>query len=187
MQNDSRFKGSGRKLDSEKFDEAIIYFIKEARAHEIAVTSSEVIYKAIELIPGFKDKSYDSLHQWLKRFREKYKYSLLKVTKISQSLPENYLDEKRLYLYENIKDMINIDIEKKSNLIANVDETPLVLESIKTITLEKIGSTTVKIHTFGYSKYRISCLLCIFGNGLKAVPTLVFKGVKDIKRSRVFR
>lgn len=34
-QNDSRFKGGGRKLDSEEFDEAIINFIKEARAHEL--------------------------------------------------------------------------------------------------------------------------------------------------------
>lgn len=44
--------------------------------------------------------------------------------------------------------MINIDIEKNSNLIANVDETPLALEPITTTTLEKIASTTVKIHTF---------------------------------------
>lgn len=58
------------------------------------------------------------------------------------------MDEIRLYLYENIKDMINIDIEKNSNLIANVDETPLALEPITTTTLEKIASTTVKIHTF---------------------------------------
>ena len=58
------------------------------------------------------------------------------------------MDEIRLYLYENIKDMINIDIEKNSNLIVNVDETPLVLEPITTTTLEKIASTTVKIHTF---------------------------------------
>ena len=80
-QNDSRFKGGGRKLDSEEFNEAIINFIKEARANEIAISSSEVIYKAIELIPRFKEKSYDSLYHSFKRFREKYKYSLRKVTK----------------------------------------------------------------------------------------------------------
>ena len=75
--------------------------------------------------------------------------------------------------------MINIDLEKNGNLIANVDETPLTLEPITTTTLEKLGSTTVKIHSFGASKQRISCLLCIYANGVKEVPTLVFKGVKD--------
>ena len=178
-QSESRFKGAGRKLDSDEYDEALINFIKEARENELAITSSELIFKAIELIPEFKDKSYDSLHHWFKRFREKYKYSLRKLTKISQTLPTNYLEEVRLFLYENIKDMINIDIEKNGNLVANVDETPLVLEPITSTTLEKIGSRTVKIHSFGKTKQRISCLLCIFANGIKGIPTLVFKGVKD--------
>ena len=73
---------------------------------------------------------------------------------------------------KNIKDMINIDI---------VDETPQVLEPITTTTLEKIGATTVIIHTFSYSIHIISCLRFIFSNGLKGAPTLLFKGVKDGK------
>ena len=35
--------------------------------------------------------------------------------------------------------MINIDLEKNGNLIANVDETPLTLEPITTTNLEKLG------------------------------------------------
>ena len=75
--------------------------------------------------------------------------------------------------------MIEYDTETNSNIIANVDETPIVLEPIITTTLEKIGTTTVKIHSFGRHKQRISCLLCVLGNGYKLVPTLVFKGVND--------
>ncbi len=75
--------------------------------------------------------------------------------------------------------MINYDIEKNGNLAANVDETSLVLEPITSTTLEKMESRTVKIHTFGKTKQRISCLPYIFANGIKAIPTLVFKGIKD--------
>ena len=79
---DYRNKGAGRKLDSDEYDEAIINFIKEARENEVAITSSEVILKAIEFIPSFKEKSYDSLHHWFKRFREKY----IKIYVFSPSL-----------------------------------------------------------------------------------------------------
>ena len=54
--------------------------------------------------------------------------------------------------------MIEYDTETNSNIIANVDETPIVLEPITTTTLKKIGSSTVKIHSFGKYKQRISCL-----------------------------
>ena len=94
-------------------------------------------------------------------------------------MPKDYLEEIRTFLFNAIKDMIEYDTETNSNIIANVDETPIVLEPITTTTLEKIGSSTVKIHSFGKYKQRISCLLYILENGYKLVPTLVFKGVND--------
>ena len=75
--------------------------------------------------------------------------------------------------------MIEYNTETNSNIIANVEEAPIVLEPITTTMLEKIGSTTVKMHSFDRHKQRISCLLCILGIGYKLVPTLVFKGVND--------
>jgi len=64
-----------------------------------------------------------------------------------------------------------------SNILANVDETPIVLEPISGITLEKIGEKTVQIRTFGKSNQRVSWIQCIFANGKKAPPMLVFKGI----------
>ena len=65
------------------------------------------------------------------------------------------------------------------NIVANVDETPIVFEPITGTTIEKKGQKTITIHTFGKSKERVSCILCIFGNGMKAAPMLVFKGVPE--------
>lgn len=48
------------------------------------------------------------------------------------------MEDIRLFLYENIKDMINIDLEKNGNLVSNVDETPLALEPITSTTFEKL-------------------------------------------------
>ena len=77
-----KLKPVGRYLDSFEYDNLLLEFIKEGREHDIAITSSEIISKAMEIIPNFNDKSYDSLHHWFKRFREKYSYPIRKVTKI---------------------------------------------------------------------------------------------------------
>lgn len=111
-----------------------------------------------------------------KRFREKYSYSIRKVSKISHNLLQNYLENLRNYLYDVIKDMIEKETYVNTHRLANLDETPLVLEPISGTTLEKIGADNVKIRTFGKTKERISFILHIFANGKKAPPILVFKG-----------
>ena len=143
----------------------------------MANASSEVICKTIEIIPGFKDKTYDSLHHWFIRFRERYSFSIRKVTKLAQQLPTYYLEDIRKYLYNNILEVI--EVIKYKTIIANVDETPIYLEPITGTTLEKIVANQVKTRTFEKSKQNISCILCVFADGNKAPPIFVFKGVLD--------
>jgi len=174
-----KLKAGGRKSDSFEYDRILLDFIKEGREYGMAITSSEVINKAIEIIPGFKEKTYQALHHWFKRFRQRYSYSIRKVTKMAQTLPKNYSDYIESYLSLAVRDMVQKNTDINSYLVANVDETPLVLEPITATTLEKCGETSIRIKTFGKSKQKISCILCIFGNGKKAPPMIVFKGVPE--------
>ena len=89
------------------------------------------------------------------------------------------MEDLRNYIYQAIKDNIEFNLDNKSIIIWNVDETPISLEPITITTLEKIGEKTIKIRTFGKSKQRISCILCILSNGERLPPMLVFKGVPD--------
>ena len=52
-----RLTGGGRKSDSFGYDEILVDFIMEGRENGISITSSEVIYKGIEWIPEFGNKS----------------------------------------------------------------------------------------------------------------------------------
>ena len=122
-----REKGGGRKSDSIEYDKDLLYYIKEASANDIAITSSDVICKVIEIIPGFKDKTYDSLHHWFKRFRKRYSFSIRKVTKVAQQLPTYYLEDIREFLFNNILEVIKYKTDTQFSLIANVDETPVYL------------------------------------------------------------
>ena len=76
-----------------------------------------------------------------------------------------------------MKDVYESNTDVNTQLIGNVDETPICLEPITTATLEKIGEKTIKIRTFGKTKQRITCVLCILANGMRLPPMLVFKGV----------
>ena len=53
------------------------------------------------------------------------------------------------YLFKAIKDNIERKIYLNPNIVANVDETPIVLEPITGLTIEKKGQKTITIHTFG--------------------------------------
>ena len=77
--NKCRLKSGGRKTDSAEYDEILNEFIKEGRSHDIAITSSEVIAKALEIIPEFKNKSYDALIHWFNRFQIRYSHSFPKI------------------------------------------------------------------------------------------------------------
>ena len=99
-----RLKPGGRKSDSQEYDDILVEFIKEGRASDLAITSSEVIFKAIQIIPEFKYKSYNSLHLWFKRFRTRNSYSIRRITKVAQRLPKNVLENVREFLYKALKD-----------------------------------------------------------------------------------
>ena len=82
-------------------------------------------------------------------------------------------------MYDVIKDTIEKETYLKTHILANVDETPLILESIPGITLENIDANTVKIRAFWKSKERIICILSIFANGKKVRPILIIKGARE--------
>ena len=56
------------------------------------------------------------------------------------------------------KDVYLFHADIKTGNIANVDETPIVLEPITNITLDKIGTVSIRIRTIGKNKQGVSCI-----------------------------
>ena len=145
----NQFNPRGRKSDSYEYDKILLNFIKEGRGYDLAITSSEVICKAMEIIPGFNSKSYNSLHHWFKRFREKYSFPIRKIYKTTQSLPKNFLDNMRNYLFTAIKDMVEFNTDVNASFLANVSEIPIILDPVTETRQEKVVESVVKIRIFG--------------------------------------
>ena len=61
----------------------------------------------------------------------------MKATKFAQTISKNYLENIREYIFKAIKGNIERKIYLNHNIVANVDETPIVLEPITGITIEK--------------------------------------------------
>ena len=96
----------------------------------IAITTHEIIYKAIELMPALKNKKYKTLCKWCQRYLNRKGFSYRNPTHIGQKPKEDAIDQLMNFL------RISIKIRKKFNIlddqdlcrIGNVDETPIVFE-----------------------------------------------------------
>ena len=145
----------------------------------ITVSNNQIIVKAIELLPILKERSYHSLCNYCYRFLKRKKYSLRRVTRIAQRLKNRPLDQLLEFLLINIRIRKELQIITDLNRIGNCDETPIWFNMIENTAVEKIGSRTIKVKSFG--KSRISCLLYITGGGIKLPPLIFFKGKPDGK------
>lgn len=88
------------------------------------------------------------------------------MTKISKVFLKTIWRHKIISIWE-----YKMDLEKNCNLVDKCGWNT-------TTTLEQLGANMVKIHSFGASKQRISCLFVIYAKGKKEIPTLFFEGIK---------
>ena len=106
-----RLPGGGRHPEYQCIDEELCSYIDYLRAMGIAVSTNQIIVKAIELLPILKEKSYHSLCNYCYRFLKRKKYSFRKVTRIAQQLKNRPLDQLLEFL------LINIRIRKELQII----------------------------------------------------------------------
>ena len=63
-----------------------------------------------------------------KRFRTRNSYSIRRITKVVQRLHKNVLENVREFLYKVLRDIYEYNTDINADILANVDETPIVLE-----------------------------------------------------------
>ena len=82
--NKYKLNPGDRKSDSVEYNKTLNEFIKEARSNDITITESDIIVIEKELMPDFKNKSYNSLYLLFKMFIKRHSYSIRKIIKITQ-------------------------------------------------------------------------------------------------------
>ena len=167
----------GKKAAWPELEVDLLAWITEKRNNGLAILSSIVLLKALELAKnekyGIPEGHFKAGNHWCQRFMKRNGLSLRQKTTLAQRLPDDY-EEKIIRFHRYI-----IDRRKEHNfplhLIANMNETPLTFDMPPNCTVNNTGEKTIKIRTRGNEKNRVTVVLACCGDGSKLKPMLIFK------------
>lgn len=75
-----------RKPNTIEIEEDLVRWIQKIRKLGIALNSTHIILKAIELFKDFEDKNYNALLSWYYSFLKRNNYSIRHITHSGQKL-----------------------------------------------------------------------------------------------------
>ena len=125
----------------------------------------------------FKTKKYQYFTElMLQIFEEKYAYFPFRYSywpEVTTILPE------LMRKFTKFNEKLRWDNDFELSQIANMDETPLLMNITNTKTIAKIGSKEFDIKTHRQEKIHVTAILWIIADGTKLPQMLVFKGQPD--------
>ena len=172
--------GGGRKLAyDQEIEEKVIVFIIEKREHQLPVSRDSVRQYILTLTkenyPDFKASS-----GWLTRFMDRNDFSVRRHTSLSQKLPAD-LEVRLAAFYKHLKELrTNKELDEDA-LILNMDEVPVVFDTVPSKIPSKRGEKDISMKTTGGEKKRYTAVLAVSASG-EFLPTMtIFKGKRDPK------
>lgn len=83
-------------------EEDLIKWVSEQRRLEIGITTSEIIYKLIELDPSQSPKSFHILQLWCNSFLKRYSYGIRAITYIGQKIKDSAKTDYKIFIINYI-------------------------------------------------------------------------------------
>ena len=172
--------GSGRKLTySDDVEERIVSWIMNRREQQVSV-SRESIQTFAKSLVSESNPDFVASDGWLKRFMERNNFSLRKHTSLSQKLPAD-LELRLSVFYKHLRELREEHELDEDLLIINMDEVPMVFDTVPGNTVHRKGEKDVKVSTTGGEKKHFTAVLAVNAAG-DFLPTLtIFKGKRAIK------
>jgi len=161
---------------TQEYDGKIALYIKELRAMDMPVNTTDIILYAKELIKEFENRSITSLRNWAFRFIKRMGFCLRAITKSNTKLKENISDYVQKFFIITRKIILDKNLLSNLGNIGNADETPIFMEMSEKKTISLIGDKEIRVKSFNKSHIRITVMLTILANGKSLIPFVVFKG-----------
>ena len=93
-----RLPGGENRPETELIEPELTHWILYLRDLGIAFTTHEIIFKAIELMPSLKSKSYKTLCKWCERFLKRKGFSYRIPTHIGQKAKNDAIEQLMIFL-----------------------------------------------------------------------------------------
>ena len=170
----------GRKLAYDKeIEEKVACFVVEKREHQLPVSRASVTRYILSLTkskyPDFKASS-----GWLTRFMDRNSFTVRRHTSLSQKLPAD-LEIRLAAFYTHLRELRTSKELDEDTLIINMDEVPMVFNTVPSRTLNKKWEKDVRVRTTGGEKKRYTAVLAVSAAGQFLPSMVIFKGKRDPK------
>lgn len=167
-------KGAGQSLShSREIDEKILVWVLESRDFHLPITVPLLQAKALELV-GAENPEFKASSGWAYKFMQRHSLVLRAKTSMAQELPAT-LEERIHAFHHQIKGLAEIN---NSDVVGNMDETPLYFDVVPGRVLDKKGKKSVVVRTTGNAKRHLTVVLTVLAYG-EVLPALaIFKGKK---------
>ena len=171
--------GSGRKLSYPKeVDEEIAEWILIRRDAHLPV-STELVKAKAKLLIKPHNPQFRASKGWLEKFLSRHSLSMRARTSISQKLPAQL--ESKLESFLNEVRVLRVRHGYSSDMIINMDETPMYFDMVPEKTISKKGKKEVRVRSSGAEKRKLTVTLTCTGDGEMLPALAIFKGKRKLK------
>ena len=176
--------GGGRHLAYDKeIEQQVVIWVLEKREHQLPVSRDSVrryiLTLTKEKFPEFKASS-----GWMTRFMAHHNLCVQQHTSLSQKLPCD-LEVRLAAFYKHLKELRVIKELDEDVLLLNMDEVPMVFDTVSSTTLNKRGEKDVRVKTTGGEKKHFTAVLAINAAGMFLPTMIIFKGKREPKDLQV--
>ena len=164
----------GRPIHHEELESEVYHWVKIQREAEIAVSTTDIIDKALSINPQFEEANNVTLTRWVNRFMARHSLSVGTRTRVSQVTAAAMQPIRQQFcrrLMTSYKHRIN-----DPYFLVNMDETAVYLNCSPNRTVHMKGEKTVSVMIGGASSMRFTLAVTVAMDGTKLPLFVIFKG-----------
>ena len=163
-----------------QLEEAMKSWVLSQRASAFQVSGTKILLEARRQTPDLGIQDFKGSPKWVHNFMKHNDFVRRAVTSVGQSLPPDW--EEKVAKFREYVDQNKAGLETWQ--IGNMDEVPVTFDLPGNFTIEKKGTSDVRVMTTGNEKAKLTVVLAVLANGDKLPSYVIFRR-KTLPKAKV--
>ncbi len=164
----------GEKAHYPELENSVFEWFQNQRKNGFAVSTSNLICKALQIHPNFKDGNRKRLCWWAHKFLQRFSLVFRRPTRVSQHTPEQ-AEETRAAFAQSTMTLVRMNGISDS-MFVNMDETAVYFDAHHCSTIHERGAKTVSVRRGSSENKRCTVCITVAADGRKLPLFVIFKG-----------